>query len=181
MSTVYFTGRGDDGTTGLLSSARVSKADSLIEAIGSLDELNSAIGVAMAHVDKVSVRSSLASVQNDLFVLGANLASTNEKKVVEAQIKHEAVERLEAAISQIGAGMPELKSFVLPGGDIGAAQLHVARAAARRAERCIVRAASERRIDGEVVAYLNRLSSFLFAAALYVNHCKGVAEANPTY
>ncbi len=181
MSTVYFTGKGDDGTTGLLSNTRVSKADSLIEAIGSLDELNSAIGAAIAHVDEPTVRSSLSAVQNDLFVLGANLASTNEKKIEEAQIRHEAVERLEAAISEIGKNTPQLKSFVLPGGDISAAQLHVARTVARRAERCVVRAASEHRVDREAVAYLNRLSSYLFAAAVYINNLKGVKEANPTY
>jgi cob(I)alamin adenosyltransferase len=181
MGTVYFTGKGDDGTTGILSSRRVSKADRLIEAIGAIDELNSSIGVAMAYIQDNGIRDRLAAVQNDLFVLGANLASTNEKKIYEAQIRDDAVAMLEKAIAEIGSKTPQVKSFVLPGGDAGAAHLHESRSIARRAERAVISAAAEYKVDRGVIAYLNRLSSYLFAAALYVNHLKGVEESHPTY
>ena len=181
MGTVYFTGKGDDGTTGILASKRVSKSDRLIGAIGSIDELNSYIGVAMTYISDGLVNARLAVIQNDLFVIGANLAAANEKKIDKAQIKSSAVEGLEKAISELGGKTPPLKSFVLPGGDQGAAHLHMARAVARRAERCIIEAAAEYKVDRDVIAYLNRLSSYLFAAAVYVNHSKGVVESHPTY
>lgn len=181
MSTIYYTGKGDDGTTGILSDKRVRKDDVLIDAIGDIDELNSSIGVALADVDDETVKRQLRSIQNSLFVLGANLASTNEKKIEKAQIKPEAVSEIEAAIKEIGNKTPELKKFVLPGGSRAASDLHLARAVARRCERRVISAGKEYKVDKEAIAYLNRLSSYLFAAALYMNHSKGVAESNPTY
>lgn len=181
MSTIYYTGKGDDGNTGVLSDKRVRKDGILIEAIGNIDELNSAVGVALSHVEGGEVGKQLRSIQNTLFIIGANLASTNGGKIAKAQIKPEALPELEAAIKDIGNGLPELKKFVLPGGSRASAHLHMARAIARRAERSVVSASKEYKVDRDVVAYLNRLSSYLFAAALYVNHEKGVTESNPSY
>jgi len=195
MATRWFTGKGDKGTTGILSARRVSKSDKLIEAIGTLDELNSAIGVALSHLDDSIVARQLRDIQNDLFILGANLASSNEKaqddgaaaqpasdkKMEEAQIKRESLERLESNIAQMDKAIPELKQFVLPGGTAAGAQLQMARSIARRAERNVIEAGKEYKIDDEAIAYLNRLSSYLFAAALYVNHNSGVKESHPTY
>lgn len=181
MSTAYFTGKGDDGTTGILSAKRVSKSDVLMCAIGDIDELNSSIGVAMSYIEDPSVNASLKQIQNVLFVLGANLASANEKKMAEAQIKHEEVVGLEDAIREIDEQTPSLKSFVLPGGDIGASHLHMSRAIARRAERSVIAASKTYDVDKDVIAYLNRLSSYLFAAARFINNSKGVEETNPTY
>ncbi len=181
MPTIYYTGKGDDGTTGILSDKRVGKDDVLIEAIGDLDELNSAIGVALSHVEDEQIKSHLKSIQNIIFVLGANLASTNEKKIDKAQIRRESIAELQEAIKQIGEKTPELKKFVLPGGSKAAAYLHLARAIARRSERSVIAASKIYKVDKEVVAYLNRLSSYLFAAALYMNHSKGVKESNPDY
>ncbi len=180
--TKYYTGRGDDGTTGILSGKRVSKADKLIEAIGNLDELNSAIGVAMSHTDDELVSGELRAIQNDIFVLGANLASSsNEKKTDKAQMKPDSLGRLETSIKALGGEMPELKQFVLPGGSVASSHLHLARAMARRSERSVIAASSENKVDGNVIAYLNRLSSYLFVAALYLNFKKGVEEGHPSY
>ncbi len=179
--TIYYTGKGDDGTTGVLSSKRVSKSDVLIDAIGNLDELNSAIGVAMIHTDDNSVSAQLRLIQNDLFVIGANLASSNRKKVGGAQIDAGALARLESAIKSISNKNPELRQFVLPGGSEAAASLHLARAVARRAERSVVAAGGSYKVEKGVIAYLNRLSSYLFAAALYMNHVEGIKESHPTY
>ncbi len=177
----YYTGRGDDGTTGIISGKRVSKADKLIEAIGDLDELNSAIGVAMAYIDDQTVVAGLRAVQNDIFVLGANLASTNEQKIDKAQIKPESLSRLEASIGDLGEKAPELKQFVLPGGSRASSHLHLARAMARRAERSVVAAGKEYKIDKAVMAYLNRLSSYLFVAAVYLNAKDKISESHPSY
>ena len=177
----YYTGRGDDGTTGIISGKRVSKADKLIEAIGDLDELNSAIGVAMSYIDDQTVVAGLRSVQNDIFVLGANLASTNEQKIDKAQIKPESLSRLEASIRDLGEKAPELKRFVLPGGSRASSHLHLARAMARRAERSVVAAGKEYKVDKAVMAYLNRLSSYLFVAAVYLNARDKISESHPSY
>lgn len=182
MPTAWFTGRGDDGTTGILASKRVSKSDRLIEAIGSIDELNSSIGVALSVIKDGEVSGQLRRVQNDLFVLGANLAAGNERKIEEARLGHDAVARLEAGIAELGRSLPQLKEFVLPGGSAEGAQLHMARAIARRAERNVIAAGKDGyKVDAEVIAYLNRLSSYLFAAALYLNRSNGVEESHPTY
>lgn len=127
------------------------------------------------------MRDQLMHVQNDLFVLGANLSSTDSRKIAKAQMNGEAVVRLEADIKELGGMMPELRQFVLPGGCKAGAALHLARAVSRRAERSVDGAAKIYKIDSNVIAYLNRLSSYLFAAALYLNHIDGVRESHPTY
>ena len=179
--TKYYTGRGDDGTTGILSGRRVGKSDALIEAIGDLDELNSAVGVALLGIKDQTVEVELKAIQNDLFVLGANLAYANESKSEKAQIKPKALQRLESSIKNLDEKTPDLKRFVLPGGSACAANLHLARAIARRAERRVIAAGKEYKIERGVVAYLNRLSSYLFAAAIYVNMRAKVDERHPKY
>ena len=179
MSTIYYTGKGDDGTTGVLSGKRLRKDDALIEAIGNIDELNSAVGIAIAHIEDEEVKNQLKSVQNILFILGANLASAEGKKMDKAQLNPDSLVELEAFIKKLGNAIPELKKFVLPGGSKASAHLHMARAIARRCERSIIAAKSTYNIDIEVVADLNRLSSYLFAAALYMNLKNGV-QRSPT-
>ncbi len=181
MSTIYYTGKGDDGTTGVLSGRRLRKDDTLIEAIGNIDELNSAIGIAITHVKDGLVAEQLESIQNVLFILGANLASANENKIEKAQIGTNSLAQIEAYIKVLGDKLPELKKFVLPGGSRASAHLHMARAVARRCERSVISAGVSYKVDAQVIAYLNRLSSYLFAAALYLNMKEGVPEANPTY
>ncbi len=178
---VYYTGTGDKGETNTLSDKRVSKASGIIEAIGSIDELNSAIGVALCKVNDSSLKNGLTSIQNNLFIIGANLASFSNPKVEKARINPEATRLLEEEIENMSKELPELKEFVLPGGSDAAASLHLARAIARRAERDVVRASEEHEIDDSAKAYVNRLSSYLFVAALYENYKSGTEEKHPTY
>ena len=178
---IYYTGKGDGGETGILSDRRISKSSAVIEAIGSVDELNSAIGVACSRLHDTKLKSGLELVQNDLFIIGANLASLSNPGVKKAAISETAVKRLEAGIEEMSEELPELKAFVLPGGSEAAASLHLARAMARRAERNIVRSAESNNVGDTVKAYMNRLSSYLFVASLYANMKSGTAERNPTY
>ena len=163
-----YTRTGDGGTTGLVDGSRVSKTDARMHAIGDVDETNSAIGVAITTLGDAELGAALARIQNDLFDLGADLATPGEDftpsemtlRIVPAQVA-----RLEAEIDAMNADVPPLRSFILPGG--AAASLHLARAVARRAERSAVA------IDGganpQALIYLNRLSDFLFVACRKVN------------
>jgi len=164
-----YTRTGDDGTTGLVDGSRLPKTDARMVAIGEVDEANSAIGVAIASLGDHPLVEALARIQNDLFDLGADLATPGEDytpsdmvlRVVPAQ-----VERLEAEIDAMNAELQPLASFVLPGG--AAAALHLARAIVRRAERAGVAVAPE--ANPQALAYLNRLSDHLFVACRTVNN-----------
>jgi cob(I)alamin adenosyltransferase len=170
-----YTRTGDDGSTALGSGERRPKYDLRVAAYGTVDETNAAIGIARLHLGaEAEVDAILARVQNDLFDLGADLAvpetERNDKRerlrVVDSQ-----VDRLEADIDKLNAGLAPLNSFVLPGGEPAAAHLHLARTVCRRAERLVVELAArkEERVGAAAVRYLNRLSDLLFVAARYVN------------
>ncbi|MBY5318146.1 cob(I)yrinic acid a,c-diamide adenosyltransferase [Rhizobium leguminosarum] len=170
-----YTKTGDDGTTGLVSGPRRLKDDLRVEAYGTIDEANSAIGLARLHTAGLpELDAMLMSIQNDLFDLGADLATpdTGEPPAYEPlRIAETQVGRVERDIDQLNAGLEPLKSFILPGGSPAAAHLHLARTIARRAERLMVALA---RTDGEIVGepamkYVNRLSDFLFVAARHAN------------
>ncbi|MGO8105398.1 cob(I)yrinic acid a,c-diamide adenosyltransferase [Rhizobium leguminosarum] len=170
-----YTKTGDDGTTGLVSGPRRLKDDLRVEAYGTIDEANSAIGLARLHTAGLpELNAMLMSIQNDLFDLGADLATpdTGEPPAYEPlRIAETQVGRVERDIDQLNAGLEPLKSFILPGGSPAAAHLHLARTIARRAERLMVALA---RTDGEIVGepamkYVNRLSDFLFVAARHAN------------
>ncbi|WP_260597551.1 cob(I)yrinic acid a,c-diamide adenosyltransferase [Sphingomonas endolithica] len=173
-----YTRTGDDGTTGLVDGSRVAKSAPRMAAIGDVDEANSALGVAIVALGENDLVAALTRIQNDLFDLGADLAtpSTNgdftpsemSLRIVAAQVA-----RLENEIDALNAGMPPLTSFILPAGTAGAAALHLARAIARRAERTAVAAAAETPINRQALAYLNRLSDYLFVAARFVNQKAG--------
>ena len=186
MASKYFTGTGDNGDTGLLGNVRVPKSDDLIEAIGSVDELNGWIGLSLFYIRDDSVRKILRVVQNELFVIGASLAMPGAEKISKARLDDNAIIRLEEGIRRFGGRMPDLKQFVIPGGCEGSVHLHLARAVARRSERAVVaastkRAANSRAVEKRVIAYLNRLSSLLFVLALYLNFIEGIDEEHPTY
>ena len=186
MASGYFTGTGDSGDTGLLGKERVSKSDELIEAIGSVDELNGWIGLSLFYIRDDSVRKILHIVQNELFVIGASLAMPGVEKISKARLDEDAIIRLEEGIKKFGSKMPDLKQFVIPGGCEGSVHLHLARAVARRSERAVVsasikRTAKDRAVEKRVIAYLNRLSSLLFVLALYLNFIEGIDEEHPTY
>jgi len=167
-----YTRTGDDGTTGLVDGSRVAKTDVRLAAIGDVDEANSAIGVAIAALGPGPVATALTRIQNDLFDLGADLATPGEdfapSEMVLRIVPHQ-VARLEAEIDAMNADLLPLTSFILPGGTAGAASLHLARAIVRRAERAAVAASGTVPLNPQAVSYLNRLSDFLFVCARFVN------------
>ncbi len=169
-----YTRTGDDGTTGLVDGSRVSKASALMQAIGDVDEANSAIGVAVVALGDDPLAAALERIQNDLFDLGADLATPATEdgfapsemvlRIVPAQ-----VERLEREIDAMNVHLAPLRSFILPGGSPQAAALHLARAISRRAERSAVAATHDVALNPAALAYVNRLSDFLFVASRAVN------------
>ena len=171
-----YTRTGDAGQTGLVDGSRVSKASPRLAAIGDVDEANSALGVALCHLADGPEREMLARIQNELFDLGADLATPGEDygagdralRVTAAQ-----VERLEAEIDAMNEGLAPLTSFILPGGDPAAAALHLARAIVRRAERAAVAAAEAMPLNPQALAYVNRLSDHLFVLARLLNAAAG--------
>ncbi len=177
----YYTRKGDDGSSGLLGEGRFSKSDPIFAAIGELDELNSAIGLSLYYTHDDIVRSQLKEIQNDLFIIGASVSSLEDVKIEKAKLSDGTVDRLERAIDDMDRRIPELKKFVLPGGCEAAVHLHLARSIARRAERSVVTASEKHKIDVNVRRYMNRLSSYLFVAAIYLNYTSGINEFHPTY
>ena len=165
-----YTRTGDAGTTGLVDGSRVSKADVRMAAIGDVDEANSAVGLAIVAIGDGPFATLLARVQNDLFDLGADLATPMVEGMDGAlRIVAGQVERLEREIDEFNADLRPLTSFILPGGSAAAAALHLARAVARRAERAAVALAAEAAVNPHALAYINRLSDLLFVAARAVN------------
>lgn len=167
-----YTRTGDDGTTGLVDGSRLSKHAARMEAIGAVDEANSAIGLALCAPGMAAHSSVLTRIQNDLFDLGADLATPGEDftpgemtlRMVDAQVAW-----LETAIDAVNEHLQPLRSFILPGGSEAAARVHVARAATRRAERQATAVAAAEPVNPAALAYLNRLSDYLFVLARAVN------------
>lgn len=170
--TKIYTRTGDAGETGLVDGSRLRKSQPRMEAIGMADEANSTIGVALTLIEDADARAMLDRVQNELFDLGADIATPGEDfapsemvlRIVPAQI-----DRLEREIDAMNAGLEPLRSFILPGGATGAAALHVARATVRRAERALVHAAEQVSINPLALTYLNRLSDHLFVLCRVLN------------
>jgi cob(I)alamin adenosyltransferase len=173
--TKIYTRSGDAGETSLGDGSRVSKLDGRIEAFGTVDELNAAIGVVLAGDVPETLRRVLTRVQNELFDVGADLSMPAE---IEGRLRVEQslVDRLEADCDRFNAELPELRSFVLPGGTEASARLHVARTICRRAERDALRAAGDTELGRLVVVYLNRLSDLLFILARAANALAETAE-----
>jgi cob(I)alamin adenosyltransferase len=172
-----YTKTGDDGTTGLFGGGRVPKASARVEAYGTVDEANAAIGVARATKLDAAIDAVLAPIQEDLFTLGAELACVpgKEGKLSMTPIGAADIGRLERAIDDADAACAPLKSFVLPGGSAQAAALHVARTVSRRAERAVL-AMTDAPARGDLVVYLNRLSDLLFALARRANVIAGIPD-----
>jgi cob(I)alamin adenosyltransferase len=165
-----YTRTGDDGTTGLVDGSRCPKHAARMEAIGSVDEANSAVGLAaLAAGDHAA---ALTRIQNDLFDLGADLATPGDEfipgemtlRIVESQWRW-----LETAIDGLNEHLPPLTSFILPGGSEAAARVHIARASARRAERAMTALAAAEPVNPAALAYINRLSDYLFVLARAIN------------
>ncbi|MBI5535487.1 MAG: cob(I)yrinic acid a,c-diamide adenosyltransferase [Deltaproteobacteria bacterium] len=173
-----YTRTGDDGTTGLFGGERVHKHDARVEAYGTVDELNSAIGlVRSAGIDRV-IDGPLEAIQNELFVIGAEIACVpgKEGSLGLALIDESAAARLEGWIDEAEQELPPLKVFILPAGTPASAGLHVARTVARRAERALLAAHEKSPVRQELLVYLNRLSDLLFVLARRANHLAGVPD-----
>lgn len=172
-----YTKTGDDGTTGLFGGARVDKASARVEAYGTVDELNSTVGIARATKLDPFAEGVLAQVQVDLFTLGAELACVpgKEDKLAMTLVDGDDAARLERAIDDAEKELPPLKTFVLPGGSAQAAALHLARTVCRRAERAVL-ALDDTPARTDVVIYLNRLSDLLFTLARHANLKAGVED-----
>jgi cob(I)alamin adenosyltransferase len=176
--TKVYTRTGDDGTTGLGGGQRVPKDSARIEAYGTVDELSSAIGVAVALGLQPRLAEVLARIQNELFNLGSDLCILEEDKVAMPVPVVEArnVDALERLMDELSEELAPLENFILPGGSPGAAQLHVARTVCRRAERLAIALARLEPVGPFVVRYLNRLSDALFVMARYENLKRGIPD-----
>ncbi|MDQ3993540.1 MAG: cob(I)yrinic acid a,c-diamide adenosyltransferase [Actinomycetota bacterium] len=167
--TRIYTRAGDAGETSLGDGTRVPKSDPRIEAYGTVDELNSFVGVALSSGLPDEFRPWLERIQNDLFDLGADLSVPLDDRRERLRVSNDQVARLEELCDLVNKRLEPLRSFVLPGGAEAAAHLHVARAVCRRAERLVVALAASERVNPAAVAYLNRLSDLLFILARSAN------------
>jgi cob(I)alamin adenosyltransferase len=172
-----YTRTGDKGETGLVGGARVSKDSLRVEAYGSVDELNSVLGIVRASLNDKELDDLLAEIQSDLFVVGSDLASaekTRQRKIT--RISNERIIAMEKTIDKLEAELSPLKVFILPGGGIPGSLLHNARTVARRAERRVVALGKAEAINEQLVPYMNRLSDLLFVMARVANHRENKAE-----
>ncbi len=178
--TKLYTRRGDAGVTGLLGPERVSKDDPRIEAMGTVDELNAVIGLAIAAQREKRIRELLLKVQDDLFTVGAELAMTRSSEGTKVpQITPVHVARLEDAIQALDVG--KITEFILPRGSEPLARLHWARTVARRAERRVVALSKEEALNPDLLRYMNRLSSLLYQMAVWAQHKERKKPEHPTY
>ncbi len=181
MAFRIYTKTGDTGSTGLYGGGRVRKDDPRVDAYGEVDELNATLGVAAAALRDEELRGFVKKLQDELFTLGAELATPDPASVRKQVVPlgEEAIAWMERTIDAADGEVPPLRKFVLPGGDPGAAQLHVCRTVCRRVERRILAFSDVAPVRPEVIRYLNRLSDLLFMLARLANHRAGVAE--PTW
>ena len=174
-----YTKTGDKGTTSLIGGTKVSKAHLRIEAYGTVDELNSYIGLCNDLLTDKNSKAVLREIQDRLFTIGSALACDPEKetKMKIPDLKEEDITLLEKEIDKMDETLPSMKSFILPGGHPTVSHLHIARCICRRAERCCVRLEAEgSEVEPIITKYLNRLSDYLFVLARYAGHLHNVAE-----
>ena len=179
MKSLLYTRTGDQGTTSLVGGERVKKNSTRLEAYGTLDELSSSLGVIAAdHECTQEVKGQILEVQNELFNLGAYLATAVQdgEKPECASLDQTKIEALESWIDALDEQTPKIRAFVLPGGSKLAAECHMARTICRRAERAILSLAETEYVDPAVIRYVNRLSDYLFIAARFQNFKQGVEE-----
>jgi len=173
--TKIYTKTGDDGSTGLIGNKRVSKSNPRIIAYGAVDEINSALGVVLSLNPDKDIRDLLVKIQNDLFVLGADLANSDLKNTSN-RITHDMVHFLEEQIDRLEKELSPITYFILPGGDPIASQAHLARAISRRAETCIVSLSEKEQVNKTGQIYINRLSDLLFVIARVINKRKMIKD-----
>lgn len=179
MSSKIYTRAGDTGTTTLIGGTKVLKSDLRIEAYGTVDELNSYLGLCSDLITDEASKKIAAGIQDRLFTIGSSLACdpVKELKMKIPDLKEEDIFLLEKEIDKMDQVLPELKQFILPGGNAIVSHIHIARCICRRAERCCVRLQNETKEEGQlIIKYLNRLSDYLFVLARYVSHLLNAAE-----
>ena len=166
-----YTRTGDDGTTGLIGGSRVKKHNIRLESYGTIDELNSYIGLIRSMQTDKHADMVLEIVQNKLFVIGANLATDESITLIKKQLpcKKDNIELLEKEMDEMNSVLPELRNFILPGGCQASSFCHIARTVCRRAERHIVELAENKEVDPNLIRYVNRLSDYLFVLSRKVN------------
>ena len=179
MSMKIYTKTGDGGTTSLIGGTKVPKSHLRIEAYGTVDELNSYIGLCKDLLTDEKAQNILIEIQDRLFTIGSTLACDpiKEPKMRIPDLHEKDVEFLEKVIDKMNEAIPEMKSFILPGGHVTVSHLHIARCVCRRAERCCVRLEPESlEIESIIIKYLNRLSDYLFVLSRYAGYQLNVAE-----
>ena len=167
--TKIYTRTGDDGTTGMADGRRVPKDDLLVQAIGDIDELNSQLAVLACHAPE-NFSVAIRTVQNELFNVGAELSTGQQI------LKQQNVDWLEHSLDELNRSLAPLKEFILPGGGLAASHCHVARAVCRRAERSLVSLDKQRALNACLMAYINRLSDYLFVLARAISKRQGADE-----
>jgi cob(I)alamin adenosyltransferase len=170
-----YTKTGDDGTTGLQGGSRVSKSNPRIIAYGTVDEINSSLGIVLSNTLDNDIRELLTKIQNELFVAGADL-SNPDMSTPKNRITSKMVEYLESKIDQFEKELVPITQFILPGGHPIASQVHFARAVARRAETMVIALSEKENVNAECKKYLNRLSDLLFVLARVINKRNGITD-----
>ena len=167
-----YTKTGDDGNTGLQGNFRISKSHPRIISYGTVDEANAALGVVLTNSLDEDIAKILTEIQNELFLVGSDLSNPNLNDI-KNRVTLEMVEKLEQSIDKFESELPPLTNFILPGGDIAAAQLHFARTVVRRAETQVVQLSEKDEINSNCIKYLNRLSDLFFVMGRLINKRKG--------
>jgi len=177
-----YTRTGDKGETRLFGGEKVTKDNPLIEAYGTVDELNASLGVINSVLDDnlSEVKNVLVAIQSELHIICANLADQTERKD-KPTIQPSHIKNLEKYCDNFDQDIPELKKFIIPGGGFEASLMHQSRTVCRRAERRAVSAGSDYEVNSDVIRYLNRLSDLLFILARYLNYQKDITEQHPDY
>jgi len=170
-----YTKTGDDGNTGIQGNFRIAKSHPRIIAYGTVDETNAAIGVVLSNVLDKDVNDVLSQIQNELFLLGSDLSNQNLNDL-KNRISLEMVENLEKIIDKFESELPPITNFILPGGNIAAAQIHQVRTIVRRAESLVVQLSDKDEINSNCIKYLNRLSDLMFVIGRVINKRKGIED-----
>lgn len=172
-----YTRAGDEGETGLFTGERVSKDEARLEALGSIDEVVAALGMAKAEINNAELHCRLSAMQSDLYLLLADIASTAQRgSRVETRLPEDVIQILESYIDHYDSELPQLRDFVMPGDSRASATLHFARTVCRRAERRVVTIARAYPLAARIPGYLNRMSDLLFVLARWVDHRSGGAD-----
>ena len=170
-----YTKTGDDGNTGLQGDFRISKSHSRIMAYGTVDEANAAIGIVLTNTLDNDIRQVLTQIQNELFLLGSDLSNQNLNDL-KNRISLESVEKLEEIIDKFELELSPITNFILPGGNVAAAQIHQVRTIVRRAETLVVKLSDKDEINSNCIKYLNRLSDLMFVMGRLINKRNGVED-----